>query len=84
MIIVIIASYVLLRTYRRENYLRLSRLEGRIDELSARGTPDDSHLSNEVQRLEERVDFLEQLLEERPKAGRLRSSGDDPRIRRGR
>ena len=75
-LVLVVAAYVALRVSQRgqagEMYTRISRLEGRLDELSARGTPTaDDHLVDDVERLEERVDFLEQLLAERPKRDRL-------------
>lgn len=48
---------------------RVNRLEERIDRLAVGGPTrrDDHHQADELQRLEERVDFLERLLEERPR-----------------
>lgn len=48
---------------------RVDRLEERIDRLAVGGPTrrDEYHQADELQRLEERVDFLERLLEERPK-----------------
>ena len=48
---------------------RVDRLEERIDRLSVGGATgrDDYRQADELHRLEERVDFLERLLEERPK-----------------
>ena len=48
---------------------RVNRLEERIDRLAVGGPTrrDDYHQADELQRLEERIDFLERLLEERPR-----------------
>ncbi len=47
---------------------RVTRLEERIDRLAVGGRPGrDDYQADELNRLEERVDFLERLLEERPK-----------------
>ena len=48
---------------------RVNRLEERIDRLAVGGRTerDDYRRADELHRLEERVDFLERLLEERPK-----------------
>ena len=47
---------------------RVDRLEERIDRLAVGGRSDrDDYRADELHRLEERVDFLEKLLEERPK-----------------
>ncbi len=54
---------------------RVGRLEERIDRLAVGGgTGRDDYQTDELHRLEERVDFLEKLLEERP---RRRSLPDD-------
>ena len=57
---------------------RVNRLEERIDRLAVGGRTgrDDYHQADELQRLEERVDFLERLLEERP--ARRSLPRDDP------
>lgn len=47
---------------------RVDRLEERIDRLAVGGrTRRDDYQADELHRLEERIDFLERLLEERPK-----------------
>lgn len=47
---------------------RVDRLEERIDRLAVGGgTGRNDHQADELHRLEERIDFLERLLEERPK-----------------
>lgn len=47
---------------------RVNRLEERIDRLAVGSrTPRDDDQADELHRLEERIDFLERLLEERPK-----------------
>ena len=58
---------------------RVNRLEERIDRLAVgeRTGRDDYHHADEIQRLEERVDFLERLLEERPKRRSLPSDKND-------
>ena len=54
---------------------RVNRLEERIDRLAVGGPTgrDDYQQADELQRLEERVDFLERLLEERPRRRSLPS-----------
>ena len=54
---------------------RVHRLEERIERLAVGGRTgrDDYRQADELQRLEERVDFLERLLEERPKRRSLSS-----------
>lgn len=59
---------------------RVNRLEERIDRLAVGDrTGRDDHHADELLRLEERVDFLERLLEERPRTGALpkAKSGED-------
>ncbi len=47
---------------------RVDRLEERIDRLAVGGgTGRNDYQADELHRLEERIDFLERLLEERPK-----------------
>ena len=47
---------------------RVDRLEERIDRLAVGGgTGRHDHQADDLHRLEERIDFLERLLEERPK-----------------
>ena len=57
---------------------RVNRLEERIDRLAVGGPTrqDDYHQADELQRLEERVDFLERLLEERPRRQSLPKDGN--------
>ncbi len=76
-LIMMVAAVVFLRAAHHRSrgsewFARITRLEGRVDELSARGGPtNDSQLAREVERLEERIDWLEKLLAERPKGDRL-------------
>lgn len=52
---------------------RVDRLEERIDRLAVGGPTgrDDYHRVDELHRLEERIDFLERLLEERSRSRSL-------------
>ena len=72
MILVIVAA-MLVGTRQKRSWgtrllERVDRLEERIDRLAVGGrTGRDVYQADELHRLEERVDFLERLLEERPR-----------------
>ncbi len=82
MFVLLMAAALLVGTRQKRSWgtrllERVNRLEERIDRLAVggRGARED-YQADELQRLEERVDFLERLLEERP--ARRSLPRDDP------
>jgi len=73
MFVLLMAAALLVGTRQKRSWgtrllERVNRLEERIDRLAV-GSPGsrEDYQADELHRLEERVDFLERLLEERPK-----------------
>lgn len=73
MFVLLMAAALLVGTRQKRSWgtrllERVNRLEERIDRLAVGSDAErDDYRADELHRLEERVDFLERLLEERPK-----------------